>query len=128
MKQLCLKSYDIYSGKIREKEVRLHFLSDLHGLSFGTDQNFLLKVMEKRKPDLVLIGGDMLTGDCRQSWMKLENLLEKLKQEFPVYYAMGNHEQKISCPWREEMSSEAQELFAAIRENSIFLDNSSSVF
>ena len=128
MKQLCLKSYDIYSGKIREKEVRLHSLSDLHGLSFGTDQNFLLKVMEKRKPDLVLIGGDMLTGDCRQSWMKLENLLEKLKQEFPVYYAMGNHEQKISCPWREEMSSEAQELFAAIRENSIFLDNSSSVF
>ena len=128
MKRLCLKNYDIYSRKIKAKEVRLHFLSDLHGLSFGTDQSFLLKVMKKRNPDLVLIGGDMIVGDCQQSWSGLEKLLEKLKQQFPVYYAMGNHEQKISCPWMEEMSSKAQELFAVIRENTIFLDNSSSIF
>lgn len=128
MKQLCLKNYDIYSRRIKTKEVRLHFLSDLHGLSFGMDQSFLLKVMKKRKPDLVLIGGDMMVGNCQQSWLNLEKLLEKLNQEFPVYYAMGNHEQKISRPWEAEISSQADELFAAIRENTIFLDNRSSVF
>ncbi|MDY4769619.1 MAG: metallophosphoesterase [Lachnospiraceae bacterium] len=128
MKQLCLKNYDIYSRKIKTKEVRLHFLSDLHGLSFGNDHSFLLKVMKKRKPDLVLIGGDMLVGDCQPSWTRLEKLLEKLSQEFPVYYAMGNHEQKVFGSWVEEISPEAEELFAAIRENTIFLDNSSRVF
>ena len=84
MKRLCLKNYDIYSRKIKAKEVRLNFLSDLHGLSFGTDQSFLLKVMKKRNPDLVLIVGDMIVGDCQQSWSGLEKLLEKLKQQFPV--------------------------------------------
>lgn len=127
MKQLCLKNYDIYSRKIKTKGVRLHFLSDLHGLSFGVDQSFLLKVMRKRNPDLVLIGGDMIVGDCRQSWIKLEILLKKLKQEFLVYYAMGNHEQKIARPWREEMDPQAEELFTVIRENTIFLDNSSGL-
>lgn len=128
MKCLCLKKYDIYSRKIKAKEVRLHFLSDLHGLSFGVDQSFLLKVMEKRKPDLVLIGGDMIVGDCLQSWTNLEKFLKKLGNEFPVCYAMGNHEQKIALPWNTEMSSQVLELFAFIRENAVFLDNTSSVF
>lgn len=128
MKQLCLKSYDIYSRKIKAKEVRLHFLSDLHGLSFGTDQSVLLKVMEKRNPDLILIGGDMIVGDGQQSWMGVENLLKKIGKQFPVYYAMGNHEQKISGSWTDKISPEAEKLFAVVRENAIFLDNSSSVF
>ncbi len=126
MKQFRLKSYDIESSKITAREVRLHFLSDLHGLSFGTDNSFLLEVMKQRRPDLVLIGGDMVVGSDSGTWSPVERFLEKLGREFPVYYALGNHEQRRIGDWNLcEHTPWEQELLGCLRENTILLDNKS---
>lgn len=94
MNEFKLKKYKINSDKIKEEKVRLHFLSDLHGLSFGVHNEELMNVIKKRKPDLVLLGGDMIVSAYRETWDLALEFIKELKEEFPVAYAMGNHELK----------------------------------
>lgn len=95
METFRLKSYDIKSSKIKNKALRLHFLTDLHGLSFGRDNRKLLKVIEGRNPDAILIGGDMGTTCSVDSFRRAESLVKQLSYRYPVYYAYGNHELKF---------------------------------
>ena len=83
-----------------KKDVRFVFLTDLHGRYFpgkpgGKDFDKLLSLIRKQKPDFVLVGGDMIVskGDIR-----IDNSLKFIKElasEFKVYYAMGNHENRL---------------------------------
>ena len=73
------------------------FLSDLHDNSFGMENEELLAAIEKEQPDIVLIGGDMLVVKewAAPHFDMLANLYEKLVERYPVYYAFGNHEQRM---------------------------------
>lgn len=126
MKRFRLKGYDIESRKIAAREVRLHFLSDLHGLSFGTDNSFLLEVIKRRDPDLILIGGDMIVGSDPKGWPAVERFIERLSREFPVYFSYGNHEQRRIGDWKlRERTPLEQELLSCLSENTVVLDNRS---
>lgn len=66
-------------------------ISDLHGKEFGKDNARLLDAIEREKPDLVVVTGDLV--DERHFQLdKLRVLLERLVQLAPVFYATGNHE------------------------------------
>lgn len=73
------------------------FLSDLHDNSFGQDNEELLSAIDAQKPDIVLIGGDMLiVKEWRNpDFAPLEQFYKKLTERYPVYYALGNHEQRM---------------------------------
>ncbi len=73
------------------------FLSDLHDNQFGQDNEELLLAIEREQPDIVLIGGDMLVVKdwAKPDFTALANLYQKLVQNYPVYYAFGNHEQRM---------------------------------
>ncbi len=73
------------------------FLSDLHDNSFGRENEELLAAIDNERPDIILIGGDMLVVKewVRPDFAPLARLYHQLVLKYPVYYAFGNHEQRM---------------------------------
>lgn len=84
------------SSKIKEPAV-LVFLSDLHDNTFGEKNEKLLKEIKRIHPDAVLIGGDtMVTKPGRADLSRTKELLQGISRlSCPVFYANGNHEQRM---------------------------------
>lgn len=84
------------SSKIKEPAV-LVFLSDLHDNTFGEKNEKLLKETKRIHPDAVLIGGDtMVTKPGRADLSRTKELLQGISRlSCPVFYANGNHEQRM---------------------------------
>lgn len=66
-------------------------LSDLHNKSFGSGQTGLIAKIEKEKPDVIFITGDVIDSRRYDEEPSLI-LMEKLVQMAPVYFVTGNHE------------------------------------
>lgn len=86
--------YEINTPKMDSSRMRVAFLSDLHGKIYGKDNEDLIRAVENEKPDFILIGGDMLIANHSDSVETAKQLIEKLVEIAPVYYADGNHEQR----------------------------------
>lgn len=84
------------SSKMKEPAV-LVFLSDLHDNTFGEKNEKLLKEIKRIHPDVVLIGGDtMVTKPGRADLSRTKELLQGISRlSCPVFYANGNHEQRM---------------------------------
>lgn len=78
-----------------EKEKKIVFLSDLHNKEYGVGNERLMDAICKARPDLILIGGDMLVGKKGCSVAPALKFVSKLPAIAPVYYACGNHEQRM---------------------------------
>ena len=89
-----IRRYPFSSGKIK-KPVKLVMLSDLHNYQYGKDNVQLLAAIEKEAPDAEVLAGDMITAGKKEKFEKTVEFLEKIKDKYPLYYAYGNHEQKI---------------------------------
>lgn len=89
--------YEIKSDRLRydKKPVRAVFLSDLHNQVYGDDNEILLRKIRIQNPDYIFIGGDMLVGKSGCSYQHAVDFVKKLAKEYPVYYALGNHEQRM---------------------------------
>lgn len=81
--------------KSGEKEIRLVFLSDLHNRVYGRNNERLYQAVRNENPDLILIGGDMLVGKENVSYEPALSFVAELPEICPVYYANGNHEQRM---------------------------------
>lgn len=71
------------------------FLSDLHNQVYGVNNCRLIDAVKKESPDLILIGGDMLVGKNRHSYEPALACVKELVKIAPVYYANGNHEERM---------------------------------
>ena len=87
--------YNISSEKI-ESEKKIVFLTDLHNNSFGKNNEKLFSAIEDISPDLVIIGGDMITVKSRLGIENVLPLLKRLSSKYKCIYANGNHEQRLS--------------------------------
>ncbi len=89
--------YTIESKNIGEN-CRIIFLSDLHGNKFGDNNHRLVDEIVKSSPDIIIVGGDMITAKAEKvrevDWENTYNLFEGIKQ-LPIYYGMGNHEYRM---------------------------------
>ena len=74
---------------------KIIFLSDLHNYCYGRDNDTLFHAIEKERPDLILVGGDMLLRKDGSSYGHTVKLLSRVPSGCPVYHANGNHEQKM---------------------------------
>ena len=91
-----VKTYRITSHKLNGiKNRKIVFLSDLHNCSYGKRNGRLLAAVRKERPDLILIGGDMLVRRNGSSYADTLRFVSRLTSIAPVYYANGNHEQKL---------------------------------
>ncbi len=92
-----VRSYDMNSDKI-DRDYTFALLSDLHGYSFGEDNEKLIKAVEKINPDAVLCAGDMFTAHFINGEIQYQtgqHVLTELAGKFPVYMGNGNHERKV---------------------------------
>lgn len=132
-KQLKTEYYRFFSEKLSTPR-RLVFLSDLHEAEFGEGNRQLLERLRALRPELILIGGDFIVSrkyrgegrDCTDQVERTAALLRELRQEYPVIYALGNHEsrmlgkagcgeQELFCRMPEPLRQRAQK--AAARWN-----------
>ncbi len=107
---------------------KIVFLSDLHNCSYGKRNGRLLAAIRKSRPDLILIGGDMLVRKDGSSYMETLQFLIKLTAMCPVYYANGNHEQKL-----KERPEKYAQSYAAYKKRLeeagvIFLENEAVIW
>ena len=82
------------SPKIAGKQTWV-FLSDLHNQVYGENNCKLIDAVKKESPDLILIGGDMLVGKKGHSYEPALACVKELVRIAPVYYANGNHEERM---------------------------------
>ncbi len=96
MKRFKTVHYTIHSNKIKDaRGIRFAVLADLHGMEFGPDNRKLLETIHRYRPDGILIAGDMIVRNDSASLKTASSLLRSLAQQYPVYYALGNHEYKL---------------------------------
>ena len=128
-----LHSFRIVTYRIESKKlagigenVRLVFLSDLHNQVYGKGNKQLIEKIKEAKPALVLIGGDMLVGRKKKSAYRAAlDFVTELVKLFPVYYANGNHEQRMKEN-PKEYGGAYQEYKAALEHAGVhFLENAS---
>lgn len=86
LKTVC---YKIETEKI-QSPVRIALLTDLHSCRYGKEQATLLKAIEKEKPDVILLSGDIF--DDKMSYENAELTVRQLSERYPCYYVTGNHE------------------------------------
>lgn len=86
--------YNIPTDKIKGGK-KIVFLTDLHNNSFGKNNIKLIEAIDKISPDIVLIGGDMITVKSKLGIENVLPLLKRLSYKYTCIYANGNHEQRL---------------------------------
>ena len=75
-----------------EGSLRVAFLTDMHNACGPEESEFLFHALRRYRPDLVLVGGDMLIAAPGYGPEPARSFMLRLADEFPVYAASGNHE------------------------------------
>ena len=86
--------YRVASPKLTGEKTWV-FLSDLHNQVYGENNCKLINAVKNESPDLILIGGDMLVGKNGHSYEPALACVKELVKIAPVYYANGNHEERM---------------------------------
>ncbi|MBR4358350.1 MAG: metallophosphoesterase [Butyrivibrio sp.] len=76
-------------GKIGSS-VRFALVTDLHSCYYGKDQSQLIKMIDKEKPDAILMSGDIF--DDRLGQKNARIFIEGVADRYPCFYVTGNHE------------------------------------
>jgi predicted MPP superfamily phosphohydrolase len=90
--------YEIKSEKIPEAfhDFRFVVISDLHNYDFGHNNQALLTQIDLLHPDAVMIAGDMIDAHPGADMQTAIQFMKDICDKYPVYFANGNHEQRIS--------------------------------
>lgn len=94
-KHFVTDHYQITSEKIKGNKREFVFLSDLHNNEFGEKNRKLVEEIDRIRPDAVLIGGDMMVTRGDADLRVTLELVRELAARYPVYYANGNHEERM---------------------------------
>lgn len=115
----CLKVTKYTQSAGVEQEVKILFLSDIHGETFGENNGFLIDLIAAQKPDLILIPGDLLNTDAdEEELVRLEKLLGELVKIAPTYFSLGNHETGYAEKNGKAFLERLQKTGAVLLENS----------
>lgn len=90
---LKTSNFIIYSDKV-SSDFRIAVISDLHASEYGISNKTILKSVEKAKPDIVFMLGDMYSRDGEWEQMKIPiDLTEMIVTSgYPVYFVPGEHD------------------------------------
>lgn len=114
-KHFVIDTYTIETEKLEQKELQFVFLSDLHNNTFGRNNEKLIKAIDRIHPDGVLIGGDMIVCKKTADIKGGVQLARVLAGSYPVYYANGNHEERMDRE-RETYGDRYDEFLRLLKE------------
>ena len=89
-KCLIVRQYTYRNPKIAAP-IRTVQLTDLHNYQYGRDNQRLIAKIQKQKPDVIFMTGDMLNEDEDRTDIVL-HLVREACAIAPVYFSLGNHE------------------------------------
>ena len=115
--RLDITNYIIKNAKIT-RDFKIVQLSDLHSRKFRNDNKKIIDYIEKEKPDIIVMTGDMINaknGDITY----LEKFINSLKEICKIYYVMGNREFRYN-------EDEFNKLISMLEENSVKVLNNNS--
>lgn len=87
--RLKIVQYTITSEKVN-KPMRIALVTDLHSCKYGAGQKTLIDAVDKEKPDMILLGGDIFDDEIPDDNTKI--FLSAIAKKYPCYYVTGNHE------------------------------------
>lgn len=91
--RFVIKEYTVKSNKLTAYR-KVLVLSDLHGKSFGEQNQKLKTAIDKIGPDMILLAGDMYTACKDKDNSEVISFVSELAKNYPLYSANGNHEHK----------------------------------
>ena len=91
---ITVSRYKVTSEKAPDNGVKIVHLSDLHGKSFGRDNNRLIKKVKAQSPDFIAVTGDIIHKYRERDIAVALKTLKRLIEIAPVYYVSGNHEMR----------------------------------
>ncbi len=100
-KEFCVTFFEYHSDRIKKQQYRIVCLSDLHDKVFGDQNEPLLNAIDELHPDAIIFAGDMVTSsmELQYDFTQTLNFIGRLAANYPIYYGMGNHEEKFKrCP------------------------------
>ncbi len=108
---LMTSKHTIASGKLPRQPESVSFvvLADLHNRSLGKRNSRLLKRIDTLAPDFVLAAGDMINKKEVCYPGNACELLEELAKRYPVFFAYGNHEQRLEGFGKKDRTSLTEE-------------------
>lgn len=94
-KILVVSEYTVQSEAVGKDLCGLTFavVADLHNASFGKNGAGLVEKILAQKPEFVIIAGDMINKRKHCYPAKALDFIREISEHYPVYYALGNHEQ-----------------------------------
>lgn len=87
--RLYVRTYEIDSEKI-SLPLRIALVTDLHSCRYGNEQTRLIDAVDRQKPDIILLGGDIFDDVIDDSYT--EQFLRGIADRYPCFYVTGNHE------------------------------------
>lgn len=113
-----IKRYDVKSEKIPEAfhQAKIVFLTDLHNIEYGRENEKLLKAIERENPDYIFVGGDMLVAKAGVPFTPALSFVKKLAKKYLVYYANGNHEYRLKIYPEQYGENTYEEYITALKD------------
>jgi len=81
--------YTIDSDKVHNP-ILIGLITDLHSCEYGEKQKNLVNEINRNKPDIILLGGDIFDDKIGDD--HTIELLDEITKNYPCYYVTGNHE------------------------------------
>ena len=93
-------------------------ISDLHGKVFRNDSQRLFQLVEREKPDLILITGD-LVDERNFDLQEAARVVARANAIAPVFYVSGNHESNLREPFYSQTIDAVREAGATILQDRV---------
>ena len=86
--------YQVNSRKLTHS-IRIIFLTDVHLREYGADNCDLVEDIRCLNPDLILLGGDLVTYEAGSNYDNMLSLCRQLSDIAPTCGVLGNHEDEL---------------------------------
>lgn len=93
LKKFKVTEYRFSTAKLHADR-RFAVLADLHGFTYGKNNEKLIRELCAFQPEAILIAGDMIVFGDEESYKKAYDLFYRIAKLAPVYYGFGNHESR----------------------------------
>lgn len=93
------------------------FLSDLHNKDYGNDNAKLLEAIRKLNPDVILLGGDIMTAYPGKDFSTAVSMVSRLS-DYPMAYAEGNHEYRAGI-YPDVYGTMYEDYFNALKDKGV---------
>lgn len=85
---LEVNNYSITNSKINDS-INVAIISDLHDNQLGENNKELIDKINSQSPDIILVIGDMVNSDSKNSKI-VTNLMKELCKDNKVFFSLGN--------------------------------------